>query len=574
MSTAPVVPPASIAKIEHIPLKLLDESPLNPRKTFDKVGIDELAADLKKRGLLQPVLVRPKKDRFELVFGARRLRAAKLAGFDSIDATVRELSDLEVIETQLIENGKRADIHPLEEAEAFRRLHEEHKKSVEEIAAKVGKSPATIYARLKLCALKSETAREALMEDPSRASIALLIARIPDPKLQERAAREIFREGVEIAFHGIGGGAELTEAQRKNARIGDAWGNGRTEVNEPLSYRAAQLHIQSHYMLRLADAVFDTTDKDLVKAAGACTTCPKRTGNQKELFGDVSSADVCTDPVCFDKKRAADWEEKEANAKATGQEVLSATKAKDVFYGFREPRGQEYLALDSEFYWNGKTVKVASVLKSEDKVAKILARNGLGEAVQLVKRSAIEGLLRSKQAKTTPKAAPKKPVQTKEAKEKAEREEDLRKRVRAAVIGAIVEKAEEKGATKSSLRYVLDARLDGVSAGVDALEERRKLAGDGVAKLIAKADVPQLVGVLVEVTIGDETEFEDTGLGAIAKQFGVNVEKVRERIRADLKKEQEAKEKAEAAAKPDPFKKATASARKMLDRVKKASAKK
>jgi ParB family chromosome partitioning protein len=128
-------------KVEMLPLALVRESPSNPRKTF--TGIDELAEDVKLRGILQPVLVRAAGSKeYELVFGARRFRAAKAAGMEAIPAFVRALTDEETLEIQLVENSKRADIHPLEEADGYHLLHEKYGHSVDEIAAKVGKSAA------------------------------------------------------------------------------------------------------------------------------------------------------------------------------------------------------------------------------------------------------------------------------------------------------------------------------------------------------------------------------------------------------------------------------------------------
>src|SRR5690349_17174572 len=102
-----------------IAIDSIDESSTNPRKTFDKKELDELAEDIKIHGVLQPVLVRPRGVRYELVFGTRRLRAARAAGLKIIPSTVRELDDATALELQIVENAKRADIHPLEEAEAY-----------------------------------------------------------------------------------------------------------------------------------------------------------------------------------------------------------------------------------------------------------------------------------------------------------------------------------------------------------------------------------------------------------------------------------------------------------------------
>ncbi len=126
---------ADAGATRSIPLEQIVESPTNQRRTFR--DLDELADTIRAHGVLQAVLVRPLGADFELVFGARRFRAAKLAGLSHIPATVRELSDAAALELQLIENSKRDDVHPLEEADGYRELHERHHVPIEEIAAKL-----------------------------------------------------------------------------------------------------------------------------------------------------------------------------------------------------------------------------------------------------------------------------------------------------------------------------------------------------------------------------------------------------------------------------------------------------
>ncbi len=149
--------------VQLIELARIDDSPSNPRKTFR--DLQEPADDIRRRGVLQPVLVRPAGERYELVFGTRRVRAARLAGVGAIPATVRSMTDAEVLEPHLIEHAQRADIHPLEEADGSRALHEPHGLAIEAIAARTGKSTAHLYARLTLCAL-GPAGRTAVLDDP------------------------------------------------------------------------------------------------------------------------------------------------------------------------------------------------------------------------------------------------------------------------------------------------------------------------------------------------------------------------------------------------------------------------
>jgi ParB family transcriptional regulator, chromosome partitioning protein len=119
------IPPVMSA-FQDIPLNRIQESKTNPRRAFDESKLAELAGDIRQHGVLQPVLVRPLPDGedgfFELVAGARRYRASRMAERETIPATVRELTDTECLELQLIENLQRADVHELDEARGYAAL--------------------------------------------------------------------------------------------------------------------------------------------------------------------------------------------------------------------------------------------------------------------------------------------------------------------------------------------------------------------------------------------------------------------------------------------------------------------
>lgn len=289
--------------IQSVPLRNLVMSTTGAqherRKLFDKAAIGELAESIKTVGLLQPIVVRSlgRPDFFEIVAGERRYIAAKTAGLTEISCNVRELTDEQVLEVQLVENLQREGLHELVEAEGYEALIKLHKYTVEDLVAKVGKSRGYVYARLKLTALCKD-ARTAFHKGDLNASTALLIARIPNEGLQKSALGEITK------LEGYG------------------------DNKAPMSARAAQKHIHENYMLRLSDAGFKTEDETLVPAAGACGRCPKRTGNQPQLFGDVKGADVCTDPICFRQKIAAYAERAIAAAAENGQKVIAGTAAK------------------------------------------------------------------------------------------------------------------------------------------------------------------------------------------------------------------------------------------------------
>ena len=140
----------------NLPLAVLTESATNPRRIFEDSALKELAESIRSQGVLSPLLVRPLTDQsFEIVAGARRYRAAQMAEAPTVPVRIVNLTDAEALEAQLIENLQRRDVHPLEEAQGFKALLnlEDPKYSIEQIAAKVGKTPAYCAQRVRLTEL-------------------------------------------------------------------------------------------------------------------------------------------------------------------------------------------------------------------------------------------------------------------------------------------------------------------------------------------------------------------------------------------------------------------------------------
>jgi ParB family chromosome partitioning protein len=260
----------------NLPLALLTESKTNPRRTFEDDSLKELAESIRTQGILSPLLVRPITEQgFEIVFGARRYRAAQMAQASTVPVRIKNLTDAEALEAQLIENLQRRDVHPMEEANGFSALLtlEEPKYSIEQIAARTGKSPAYVAGRLKLTELVPVVV-EAFYREEIGVGHALLLAKL-QPDQQEQALGACFKE-------------DWTNGERKAKRI-------------LLPVRNLQFWIESNILLILKLAPFDKRDAQLVTAAGSCVDCPKRTGHNKLLFADVRQ-DACTDPNCYHAK--------------------------------------------------------------------------------------------------------------------------------------------------------------------------------------------------------------------------------------------------------------------------------
>ena len=183
------------SEYRELPLAMLTESKTNPRRIFEEKALKEMAETVRGKGVYQPLLVRPLTERsFEIVFGARRYRAAQMAEVATVPVRIRNMTDAEVLEAQLIENLQRRDVHPLEEAQGFHALLnlEEPKYSIEQIGAKVGKAPAYVATRARLTELIPAVV-EAFYAEEIGVGHALLLAKL-QPVQQEAALASCFRE--------------------------------------------------------------------------------------------------------------------------------------------------------------------------------------------------------------------------------------------------------------------------------------------------------------------------------------------------------------------------------------------
>ena len=337
MTTTTETDPAAL--FMQVSLELLQESPTNPRRVFDPAALQDLVASVREHGVLQPILVRQVGAAFEVIAGARRFRAAKAAGLETVPCIVRELSDKQVLEIQFVENLQRSDLHPLDEGQGYRKLHEEFGYSVGDLAGKLNKSASYVYSRMQLARLPVSV-QTLLFDGAIDLGHAMLLVRIPVPELAERAAKEIAK--------GVG-----TEA--------------------PMSARTAAEHVRRNYQCDLRLAAFPDGDKDLVPEAGACGPCPKRTGNQKGLFeqSEGAEANVCTDPKCFAAKRRAFWERQKAEALAKGGEVIEGKAARTAQYS------SDFVSPDDKDYGDEKHRTWRQLCRGQ-KVKPVLIENGNG----------------------------------------------------------------------------------------------------------------------------------------------------------------------------------------------------
>lgn len=374
--------PNAISPYAEVALDALAPSPTNPRKTF--ADLEDLAASIREQGVMQPILTRLWPDHYptpegrdsrplyEIVAGERRYRASLLAGLATIPALVRPLTTRQVLEAQIVENLQRRDVTELEEAEGYQLMMRDHGYSADDLADKVGKSRAYIYARLKLTALCLE-ARQFYRDGKLDASRALLIARIPVPALQVQAAKEIIREGY---FEG------------------------------PMSARQAAAHVQNRYMLDLAKAPFGRDAHYVITVEAGlggkgqlglatCSDCPKRTGNDPEAYPGIDP-DVCTDPSCYADKRAAHLGQAAARAREAGHKVITGEAAKKIApHGIYGPTAGNYVALDEKDYYGGEYQTARKAIKGHELQLVMLEDHRKGTLVPMVAKQDLNEALKA-----------------------------------------------------------------------------------------------------------------------------------------------------------------------------------
>lgn len=270
-----------------IPLERLSESPLNYRSFFDEKRMVELTESIKLSGIKAPLLVRAIKDgkpwldpgvdlleadSYEIASGHRRFRASKRAGLSEVPVIVQQMTDDQFIELLSVEIVQHEGVHPLDEAAAFQNLLKRPGYDAAVIGARIGKEALYVQRRLSLLRMTAE-ARKAFFDNVGvNLAMAQILARLTP-------------EDQKLALDRLTGKCQNWQAIK--------------------SSRQLQAFVTDELMMSLKKAPFDPKDPELVRGAGACGDCPKRTGFMPELFPDVEDGDICTDRTCFNKKKRA-----------------------------------------------------------------------------------------------------------------------------------------------------------------------------------------------------------------------------------------------------------------------------
>lgn len=300
--------------LKRIPLKDLTPCPLNPRKTFDTAALDELTASVKVHGVIQPLLVRSqgKGKGWEIVAGERRYKAAQAAELAEVPVVVRKLTDEDVLALAIVENEQREDVPLFEKAAGYQALLDTHGWTVEQVAAKIGKSTSAVRALLKLQRLPQKS-RDALAKGELTVAVAGLIAGRPTEAMRAELEEWVFEDNY----------------------------------GPPPTFAEAKAHVTQTMTRELKQAPFDTKDKALKPDAGCCRKCPKRAGNMPDA-DPGTRADICTDPGCYAAKVLAHGLQEAEKGRKKGYTVLSEAECQRLY-----PHGP-WLASNSPYYQMGE----------------------------------------------------------------------------------------------------------------------------------------------------------------------------------------------------------------------------
>ncbi|MDP3275905.1 MAG: ParB/RepB/Spo0J family partition protein [Deltaproteobacteria bacterium] len=185
-------------EFQHVPVERLVPSPSQPRKRFDDDGLRELAESLKAQGMIQPIVVRKLGDDLEIIAGERRWRAAQRAGLREVPVVIKDVAESTAFEWALVENIQRRDLDPMETAEAYKRLLDEHRYDHGTLAQRLGKSRVSITNSLRLLLLPSAVRERVVAGELSEGHAKVLLGVAEDPGLMAALASEIVAKRLSV----------------------------------------------------------------------------------------------------------------------------------------------------------------------------------------------------------------------------------------------------------------------------------------------------------------------------------------------------------------------------------------
>ena len=251
----PVVPKpqASSAGLAEIAIEQISPNPYQPRKTFNEGALEDLVRSVREHGIVQPLVVTRAGDRYKLIAGERRFRAAQRAGLRSVPVVIKEMTQKgEALEIALIENIQREDLNPMEEAAAYHQLHDEFGMTQEEISKRVGKERSTVANFLRLLKLP-ETVKKLLASGRLSMGHARALLAVDSAKKQEQLAERVVKRNLSVRQTELLAAETASHASKKNEKEKDVFTRDaeerltrvlRTKVDIDRKRRGGVIHIR------------------------------------------------------------------------------------------------------------------------------------------------------------------------------------------------------------------------------------------------------------------------------------------------------------------------------------------
>jgi ParB/RepB/Spo0J family partition protein len=509
---------------------MLVDSQLNPRVRETPEALADLIDSIRAvGGVIQPIIVRPVGEKYEVVCGHRRKWACEALGLTEIPAQVEDLNDEGALDYQLIENIQRADVHPMKMAELFHALTTRagNALTVEQIAGRIGKQPSYVAQILKLIALERE-ARKLFFEDHITLDHALLLAKMTEEKQKEALLWLIRHEEATV------GGEFKTIYVAKDIRLFRDW------INDNID-------------MVLSRAPWDKSDDALIPGVDACTLCPKNSGYNTALFPELGGKDVCTDRTCFTAKLTA--YQKQEQRRSRKEEKIPFVFLSIGGIDVRDPMYVKGAVKSAE---KVKIVKPGQECENTKRAQWIDGPNahkmtmicGYSKCGKHFKKETSSSRTKSRNDYNSPENVKKRVEEERKAKERVERE----RLYRGYLFTAIMKKMDPVKNRMVILRALAMELIGNNVVQAPLLSLYDCSDRDAFEALIKKADENTLLKVLAGIVIQEETRVErwncdDTPvtLLANAKAHKIDPKKIRKAAEAAYK----AWPKVEAAAEED-----------------------
>jgi ParB/RepB/Spo0J family partition protein len=511
-------------KFQNIPLVEIAASKTNPRKAFAEEAMNDLGESVRREGILVPLVVRPDGGIYEIIDGERRFKAAAIVGLKEVPCFILDVQDNDVRTKQIIFNLQRADLHPMEEAEAFLQLYTPVGNTTRSIAERIGKPESYVAERMQLLKLSSD-AKKLYKENILTLAHATLLCKMTNDD-QARALRFLVHEDVE-------GGKRFSDTVR---------------VKTAVDVRLFRAWIDEEINLNLDHAIWGQTDDTLIPGVPACTACPKNSAFNTALFPEAAKNAVCYDRKCFKAK---------LEAHKVRMHKQSRKDEKRPFILISTERGLDMddpmKIKDVKFRERFKVVKAGNECENTKKAQWIDGKDQ-GKFTLVCNYSKCPKHWKGNGLQSTPRAGSFDSAKEKEKREKAQAEVERMRAVHLVqheeIVKVLLTKIPKK-VTPEVLRTVMLSEDYNQWVGQDGLPTKIMGLKGYVDKKIGSMSEADLVKLAILQEIGEVLDPESTNehdgerLDEVATRFGVDVKSIR---KATLKKLEEA---AKASAKSD-----------------------